>query len=74
MKKIIQPFIQERSEYFCDVCGQPAVSLFRMEFGYGSDYDMDVIKGDFCNKHGVEFRLLLLKKYKNLKVALNFEL
>lgn len=68
MKKITQPLIQEESEFFCDICGQPAVSYFKMDFGYGSDFDMDVIKGDFCNEHGTEFRFLLLEKYKNLKV------
>ena len=69
MKKIIRPLVLEQSEYFCDVCGKSAVSFFKMDFGYGSDFHMDVIKGDFCDKHGTELRYFLFKKYKKLRLS-----
>ncbi len=70
MEKVIQPEIKGLSKFFCDAknCKEEVVSRFQFNFGYGSDFDLDVIKGDFCNKHSKELRRHLLSKYKNLKV------
>lgn len=67
MKKIIRPAVVEKAEHICDVCHKPAVSHFEIGFGYNSDHFGGYIEGDFCNKHGNEFRRYLLKKYKGLK-------
>ncbi len=70
MEKVIQPEIKGIYKFFCDAknCKEEAVSRFQFNFGYGSDFDLDVIKGDFCNKHSKELRKSLLAKYKNLTV------
>ena len=68
MKIIKQPAAQEIAEYTCDVCGKPAVSDLKFDFGYGSDFDLQYIKADFCNEHGSELRELLLKRCPALQM------
>lgn len=70
MKIIQQKAVQEISTAICDACGKEAFSTLKMEFGYGSSYDMEVIEVDFCEKHGNECRDLILKKYKKIKPRL----
>lgn len=67
MKIIKQKAVREISNFICDACKKEACSHFKMEFGYGSYFDMEVIEGDFCAKCGDEFRFLILKKFKRIK-------
>lgn len=64
MKIIKRKLKPEISKTICDVCGKQAVSWFKITFGYGSEFDLEYIEGDFCNEHGKEFRSFLLEKYK----------
>jgi hypothetical protein len=63
MKKIITPGVKEESQLVCDVTGQPAVAKLRMEFGYGSGRDMDVLDVDLCDKVAEDVLKLLQSKY-----------
>ena len=63
MKKIIQPAVREESELVCDVTGKPAVAKLRMEFGYGSRRDMDLLEVDLCDEVAEEVLKLLQSKY-----------
>jgi hypothetical protein len=63
MKKIITPGVKEESELVCDVTGQPAVAKLRMEFGYGSGRDMDVLDVDLCDQVAEDVLKLLQSKY-----------
>lgn len=67
MKKIKQKQATEIAEFYCDNCGEEAVSFFKFDFGYGSSRDMSHIDGDFCEKCGEKFRKYILKKYKNIR-------
>jgi hypothetical protein len=63
MKKIITPGVKEESELVCDVTAQPAVAKLRMEFGYGSGRDMDVLDVDLCDQVAEDVLKLLQSKY-----------
>lgn len=69
MKKVLKSSTFEVAHYKCDAsnCNKTVVSHFYFNFGYGSDFDLEAIQGDFCNKHGNELRDSILKKYKKIK-------
>lgn len=67
MKKIIQKQVNEISEFYCDSCGEKAVSEFKFCFSYGSSRDMGEINGDFCDKCGEKLAKYILKKYKKIR-------
>ena len=67
MKTVKQKARQEHADFFCDVCAKPAISHFKFIFGYGSDFDLQYLEGDFCNGCGKSFRAYILRKFKNIK-------
>lgn len=68
MKHIICAAVKEEAVFKCDDCNKPAVSHFEINFGYGSDFDLEFIEDDFCNDCSNEFRKYILKKYKKISV------
>lgn len=71
MKIITREAVIERSKLVCDKCGKEAVSSLNFSFGYGSDYDLQEMVGDFCNKHGSELMREILKYKIKLKPIKN---
>jgi hypothetical protein len=74
MKKITVPGVREEYDLVCDVTGEPAVASLKLDFGYGSNHDGQVLVADLSREASNEVLAWLQSRFPQLQLEDYFEL